>query len=285
MPEGYNMHMAKRYVIALDEGTTSARALIYDVFKNEIIKIINKPLKSIFPNPGWVEQNPHEIYAAVNSALTEALILTSIKPKEIFSIGITNQRETVLLWDSETGEPCCNAIMIRNSAETEDLANSVNDTAGVYVVPAFTGLGAPYWNMDARGLFTGLTLSATKAHLVRAVLESIAYSSKDIFNCMQADSGINLSELKVDGGASANNFLMQFQADILNLTCIRPKCVESTALGAIFMSGLKSGAFKSLNEILQKIEYDKEFISCMNEKIRQEKYEGWLNAVKRTLYN
>lgn len=492
------MSMAKRYIIALDEGTTSARALIYDVFKNDITRIVNKPLKSLFPHPGWVEQNPNEIFAATSSALNEAVILSGIKPSEIFSIGITNQRETVALWDAETGEACCNAIvwqcrrtslmcdnlikdgyedfikkktglkidayfsaskikwmldncekakealkkgtlkagtvdsyliwrlsgnhftdvtnasrtmllniktlqwdeellklfgipkeilpnvlpsdglfgetsisgkpvalcgcigdqqaalfgqgcfnpgegkntygtgcfmlmnigenivysknqllttvawqvsdktvyalegsvfnagssvswlknslkLIQKNTETEELANSVQDTGGVYVVPAFTGLAAPYWNMDARGLITGLTLSTTKAHLVRAVLESIAYSTKDVLKCMEEDSGISLCGLKVDGGASMNNFLMQFQADILDKMLRRPKCIESTAMGAIYMSGLKSGAFKSKEEILPKIEYDKEFSSAMDENTRKNKYDGWLNAVKKAL--
>lgn len=493
--------MLKRYVIAIDEGTTSARALIYDIVKNEIIRTATKPLRSVFQKPGWVEQDPNEIYSKVFSALSEAVILSNIKPEEIFNIGITNQRETVLLWDADTGEPCGNAIvwqcrrtakicaelvssgyenlikektglkidpyfsaskikwmlenfpkaktllnkgklkagtidsyliwrltngnhftditnasrtmlfnikslsydeellkifnipieilpkvlpsdsvfgetnifgkpvmisgvlgdqqaalfgqgcfktgegkntygtgcfmllntgekivysksgllttiawqacgktcyalegsvfnagssvtflknnlqLIKSSAETEALANSVPDTAGVYVIPAFTGLGAPYWNSDAKGLITGLTLSATKAHLVRAVLESIAYSSKDVLDCMEADSGIKISELKVDGGASANNFLMQFQSDILNLTLKRPKCIESTALGAIFMSGLKSGAFKSLNDILRRIKYDKEFVSVMDGKTRQQKYKAWKDAVKQCLIN
>lgn len=490
--------MVKRYIIALDEGTTSARALIYDAFKNEITRIVNKPLKSVFPNPGWVEQNPNEIFAAQSSALSEAVILSGIKPQEIFSIGITNQRETVALWDAETGEPCCNAVvwqcrrtskmcedlikngyenlikektglridayfsatkirwmldnckkakdalnkgtlkagtvdsyliwrlcgnhytdvsnasrtmllniktlewdgellklfnipveilpkvlpsdsifgetsilgksvtlsgclgdqqaalfgqgcfnagegkntygtgcfmlmntgenivysendllatvawrafdktiyalegsvfnagssvswlknnlnLIQKASDTEGLANSVQDTGGVYVVPAFTGLGAPYWNMEAKGLITGLTLSTTKAQIVRAVLESIAYSAKDVLKCMETDSGISLNLLKVDGGASLNNFLMQFQSDILNITLKRPKCIESTAMGAIFMSGLKSGAFSGPDDILQRIEYDKEFYSAMDEKAREDKYNGWLSAVNKAL--
>ena len=490
--------MQKRYIIALDEGTTSARALVYDVYKNEIVKIVNKPLKSIFPNPGWVEQNLNEIFAAQSSALSEAVILSGIKPDEIFSIGITNQRETVALWDSKTGEACCNAVvwqcrrtakiceklqkkgygtlirektglkidayfsaskirwmldnsdkaqevlkkgtlkagtidsyliwrltgnhytdvtnasrtmllniktlewdkellklfdipcdilpkvldcdsvfgetlflgkpvllsgvlgdqqaalfgqgcvnigegkntygtgcfmlmntgdnivysdngllatvawrafgntkyalegsvfnagssvswlknnlnLIKKSSDTQELAESVKDTGGVYLVPAFTGLGAPYWDMEVKGAISGITLSTTKAHIVRAVLESIAYSSKDVFNCMEKDSNISLSELKVDGGASTNDFLMQFQSDILNIPLLRPKCIESTAMGAIYMSGLKSGAFSGLNDIIARIEYDKEFKPVMDENMRQEKYRGWIKAVKNAL--
>ncbi len=139
--------------------------------------------------------------------------------------------------------------IIYDSKESEYLAWSVKDTDGVYVVPAFTGLGAPHWDMYARGCVVGLTRGSNREHIVRATLESIAYQTKDILEAMQEDSGIELISLKVDGGASANNFLLQFQSDILNIPIIRPSVVETTALGAAFLAGLAVGFYKDKNEI------------------------------------
>ncbi|MCQ2400265.1 MAG: glycerol kinase, partial [Clostridia bacterium] len=131
--------------------------------------------------------------------------------------------------------------LFSDSAESEKLATSVEDTGGVYVIPAFTGLGAPYWKGDATGLITGITRATTSAHITRAVLESMAYSAKDLADCMQKDSGFTLAEIRADGGASANGFLMQFQSDILGVPTVRPETVETTALGAAFAAGLAAG--------------------------------------------
>ncbi len=162
-------------------------------------------------------------------------------------------------------------------------ANRVEDTDGVYVVPAFTGLGAPYWDMYARGTICGLTRGSSKDHIIRATLESIAYQTKDVLQAMQEDSGIDLKALKVDGGASNNNFLMKFQSDILDVKIFRPEIVETTALGAAYLAGLAVGFYKDKDEIASQWKNDKEFEPDMIEVVRQEKYEGWKKAVSRSL--
>ena len=169
--------------------------------------------------------------------------------------------------------------IIGNAAESEALAASVEDTGGVYVVPAFTGLGTPYWNPQARGMITGLTRGTGRAHLVRAALESIAYQSADVFRVMERESGIALQEVRVDGGASRNNFLMQFQADMLGVRVTRPKVQETTALGAAFLAGLAVGFWKDQRELEQLWSIDRIFTPQRDEEYRREKYEGWLRAV------
>ena len=173
--------------------------------------------------------------------------------------------------------------LIYDSGQSEYYANQVKDTNGVYVVPAFTGLGAPYWDMYARGAIFGLTRGAKRGHIVRATLESIAYQTKDVLNAMQEDSDIDLKCLRVDGGASANNFLMQFQSDILNANIDRPKVIETTALGAAYLAGLSVGFYKSVDEIKEKWEIEKEFIPNMDERKRIILYKGWKRAVERSL--
>lgn len=170
--------------------------------------------------------------------------------------------------------------MINSSGETEELARSVNDNAGVYFVPAFTGLGAPHWDMYARGMIIGLTSNVTKAHIVRATLESLAYQTKDLLDEMEKKSGIKLKFLKVDGGAAKNDFLMQFQADILNCPVIRPKDVETTSLGAAFLAGLGCGIWKSEDEIKQLWKAEREFYPNMDNSTRDELYENWKKAVE-----
>ena len=173
--------------------------------------------------------------------------------------------------------------LIQHASDTEAIAESVPDTAGVYVVPAFTGLGAPYWDMNARGAIVGLTRGANRSHIVRATLESMAYGSKDILENMRKDSGVTLKELRADGGAANNNFLMQFQADMLNVEILRPTSIETTALGVVYLAGLATGAFKDLNHLEQTIAFDRVFEPHMDEKTRHNKYAGWKKAVKRSL--
>ena len=150
-------------------------------------------------------------------------------------------------------------------------------------MPAFAGLGAPYWDMYARGAIMGLTRGANRAHLVRATLESIAYQVKDVLNAMQEDSGLKLKGLKVDGGASSNNFLMQFQSDILDVNINRPKVVETTALGAAYLAGLAVGFYKDKEEIKSSWIIDKEFTPNMSDDKRNLLYKGWKKAVSRSL--
>ena len=489
--------MEKKYVLALDQGTTSSRAILFDR-NGRIINISQKEFTQIYPNPGWVEHNPKEIWETQLNAAKEAI--RNVNVSEIASIGITNQRETTILWDKNTGEPVYNAIVwqsrqtadicdnlkesgiesyikentglvidayfsgtkikwildnvkgvrekvnrgtilfgtidtwliwnltggkhhitdysnasrtmiynikslqwdekilealnipyeilpevrqssevygntifelfgceipisgiagdqqaalfgqlcfqegmvkntygtgcfmlmntgekivtshnglittiawglngrveyalegsifvagaaiqwlrdevkiIHDSADSEYFASKVKDTEGVYVVPAFTGLGAPYWDMYARGAIVGLTRGAGRNHIIRATLESIAYQTKDIIEAMIDDSGINLTVLKVDGGASSNNFLMQFQSDILNVNIERPDITETTALGAAYLAGLATGFWKSKGEVIQNWNMNRKFTPAMNDDERNKLYSDWKKAVER----
>ena len=172
--------------------------------------------------------------------------------------------------------------LIDNAAQSADLAAAVPDTNGVYVVPAFVGLGAPYWDMYARGSIVGLTRGANRNHIVRATLESIAYQTRDVLQAMQDDSGIMLKALKVDGGAVANNFLMQFQADILGVPVDRPMVTETTAMGAAFLAGLAVGFWKDKAEIAANWKVDRTFKPAMPEAARTHLYMGWKKAVERS---
>ena len=494
--------MEKKYIMALDRGTTSSRCIIFDKDGN-IIKIAQKEFEQIYPKPGWVEHDAMEIWGSQSGVMREAVDTAGINPEEIAAIGITNQRETTVVWDKKTGKPIYNAIvwqcrrtseicdqlkekgltecirektgliidayfsatkvkwildnvegareraekgellfgtidtwliwkltggrvhvtdysnasrtmmynintlewdedilkeldipeimlpevkesscvygytdsglfadikipiagcagdqqsalfgqncfeegtakntygtgcfllmntgekpvksengllttiswgvdgkveyalegsifmggasiqwlrdelrMIKSAADSEKYAMRVENTNGVYVVPAFTGLGAPYWDMYARGTIVGLTRGAKKEHLIRATLESIAYQTKDVLEAMQNDSGIELKSLKVDGGASNNNFLMQFQSDILNVKIDRPKIVETTALGAAYLAGLAVGFFKSKEDIKKRWVCDREFEPKMSEEVREKSYKDWKRAVERSL--
>lgn len=494
--------MEKKYIMALDRGTTSSRCIIFDKDGN-IIKVAQKEFEQIYPKPGWVEHDAMEIWGSQSGVMREAVDTAGINPEEIAAIGITNQRETTVVWDKKTGKPIYNAIvwqcrrtseicdqlkekgltecirektgliidayfsatkvkwildnvegareraekgellfgtidtwliwkltggkvhvtdysnasrtmmynintlewdkdilkeldipeimlpevkesscvygytdsglfadikipiagcagdqqsalfgqncfeegtakntygtgcfllmntgekpvksengllttiswgvdgkveyalegsifmggasiqwlrdelrMIKSAADSEKYAMRVENTNGVYVVPAFTGLGAPYWDMYARGTIVGLTRGAKKEHLIRATLESIAYQTKDVLEAMQNDSGIELKSLKVDGGASNNNFLMQFQSDILNVKIDRPKIVETTALGAAYLAGLAVGFFKSKEDIKKRWVCDREFEPKMSEEVREKSYKDWKRAVERSL--
>ena len=162
------------------------------------------------------------------------------------------------------------------------MAFKVESTDGVYVVPAFAGLGAPYWDMYARGAIFGLTRGTTKAHITRATLESLAYQTKDVLTAMEKDSKISLKALRVDGGACANNLLMQFQSDMLGVNVERPGIIETTALGAAYLAGLATGFWKK-SEISKNWKLEKAFKSDMSEAERKNRYKGWKKAVKRTM--
>ncbi len=173
--------------------------------------------------------------------------------------------------------------MIRNAAQSEEYATSVDDCDGMYVVPAFTGMGAPYWNSSARGTVVGITRGCSKEHFIRATLESIAYQTYDVLHAMEEDVGISVNELKVDGGASANNFLMQFQSDIINSDVIRPECIETTALGAAYLAGLATGYWKSTDEIKANWNLGRRFTASMSEDDRKVRLSGWKKAVRCAL--
>lgn len=169
--------------------------------------------------------------------------------------------------------------ILDDSPESEFFATRVKNTNGCYVVPAFTGLGAPYWDPYARGAILGLTRGVNKFHIVRATLESLAFQTSDVLHAMQLDSGIHLCHLKVDGGASKNNFLMQFQADIINTPVCRPSCVETTAMGAAYLAGLATSFWKDRGEVISNLGVDREFMPSMDEELRQEHIAGWHQAV------
>ncbi|WP_077614945.1 glycerol kinase GlpK [Caenibacillus caldisaponilyticus] len=488
----------EKYIMALDQGTTSSRAIIFNQ-KGEVVQIAQKEFTQHFPKPGWVEHDASEIWGSVLAVIAQALSSANIEPKQIAAIGITNQRETTVVWDKNTGLPVYNAIVwqsrqtadiceelkqkgyndlfrdktgllidayfsgtkvkwildnvegarekaekgdllfgtidtwlvwklsggkahvtdysnasrtlmyniydlkwddelldilgvpksmlpevrpsseiygktvphhffgeevpiagiagdqqsalfgqacyesgmakntygtgcfmlmntgekpvksehgllttiawgidgkveyalegsifvagsaiqwlrdglrvLRNAAESEEYATKVSSTDGVYVVPAFVGLGTPYWDSDVRGAVFGLTRGTTREHFVRATLESLAYQTKDVLAAMEADSGIQLKKLRVDGGAVANNFLMQFQSDILGVPVERPKVNETTALGAAYLAGLAVGYWKDRHEIAEHWQIDRSFDVQMGEDERNKLYEGWKKAV------
>lgn len=170
--------------------------------------------------------------------------------------------------------------LVESTPETEKYASQVEDTDGVYIVPAFAGMGAPYWNQYARGTVVGLTRGCTREHFIRATLESIAYQAYDVIKAMEEDAGVRLNVLKVDGGASANNMLMQFQADINNTIVHRPKCIETTALGAAYLAGLATGYWKNKDEIKENWQLGRAFESEMDEEKRNQLLKGWKRAVR-----
>ncbi len=495
--------MCKQYILALDQGTTSSRAIVFDK-KGEIVGMAQEEFKQIYPKPGWVEHNPLDILSSQMASLFGAITGAGLNIRDIEAIGITNQRETTIVWDRKTGKPIYNAIVwqcrrteeyikgllkdesldekvysktglrldpyfsaskikwildnvkgakekalngelcfgtvdtyllwhltggevfatdytnasrtllfnihtlkwddellelfdipksmlpevyssshmfgktridqigavipitgivgdqqgslfgqlcvnkgdikntfgtgcfmlmntgdcaikskhglvttlgaslegkrpdyvlegsvfiggaavqwlrdelrfVKDAAKTEEYSIKVKDTGGVYVVPAFTGLGAPYWDGDARGIITGITRGTSKEHLIRATLEGIAYQVYDVLKAMENDLDIDIKSLCVDGGACKNNFLMQFEADILKAEVKRPKVVEVTALGAAYLAGLQTGYWKDLNEIIENKEIEKSFMPTMPDEVRCAKLKGWHKAVKLAL--
>jgi glycerol kinase len=171
--------------------------------------------------------------------------------------------------------------LLKRAAESERLARSVDSTLGVYLVPAFVGLGAPHWDAEARGALLGLTRGVTRVHVVRAALESLAFQTRDVADAMAGDAGARLSTLRVDGGAAANDFLMQFQADVLGVPVDRPRVVETTAMGAAFLAGLAVGFWKSQAELERARRFDRRFEPKMKAEVREALYRGWQEAVGR----
>jgi glycerol kinase len=171
----------------------------------------------------------------------------------------------------------------RDAAESEEIADSVPDAGGVYVVPAFVGLGAPYWDLEARGSMFGITRGTTREHIVRATLQSLVYQNEDLLYAMKMDTGMEITALKVDGGAAMNNLLMQFQADISDVDIVRYASIESTSLGAAYLAGLAVGYYESLDDIVASKKIAKTFRPSLGEKERMEKIEGWHRAVKATI--
>ena len=493
------MMRTQKYILALDQGTTSSRAILFDR-RGKIVELAQMEFEQIFPKPGWVEHDPCEIWSSQLEVTRELLSKAEIEPRQIAGIGITNQRETAIVWDKQTGEPICNAIvwqdrrtselcdelksggwehlirektglvidayfsatkwkwilenipgarekaaagelsfgtvdawliwkltggeihitdvsnasrtmlfnihtlswdnellelfqipktglpqvrssseiygvtqdglfscsipiagiagdqqaatfgqmclqpgslkntygtgcfilcntgeepvmsknrlvttiawqmdgkttyalegsifvggaviqwlrdglgLIHESADVEKLAKSVDDNGGVYFVPAFTGLGAPHWDQYARGIIAGLTRGVTAGHIARAALESIAYQVNDVIKAMEDDAGIEIRELKVDGGASANDLLMQFQADLTGIPVTRPETIETTALGAAYLAGLAVGYWKNVEEISGQWSRDRTFIREASDEKLSKMLTSWQKAVAR----
>ncbi|MBR5731289.1 MAG: glycerol kinase, partial [Firmicutes bacterium] len=170
-----------------------------------------------------------------------------------------------------------------HSYQVSELASKVPDTGGVYMVPAFVGLGAPYWDPYARGTITGITRGTTRDHIARAVLESMAYQTCDVLKAMEQDSGISLSALKVDGGASANDMLLQIQADMINKPVVRPSCIETTALGAAYLAGLSTGFWGGMDEVKQNWQIDRVFEGGISDADRSAALDGWHHAVRQAM--
>lgn len=491
----------EKFILALDQGTTSSRAMIFD-HSGSVISVAQKEFKQYFPQPGWVEHDPNEIWSTQAGVAAEAITRAGINGEQIQAIGITNQRETTVIWDRETGKPIYNAIVwqdrrtaelcdqlkkdgagetvkkntglvldayfsatkikwildnvdgarekaeagklafgtidtwlvwnftkgkqhvtdvsnasrtmlfninemqwdedmlklldipssllpeirscseiygetsgqflthkiplagmagdqqaalfgqmctqsgmvkntygtgcflvmntgekiipsennllttvawkigdkthyalegsifiggavvqwlrdglgiIRSSGEVEELASKVKDNGGVYLVPAFAGLGAPHWNQHARGTIVGITRGTTAAHIARAALEGVAFQSYEVLKAMEADSGIEIKELRVDGGASVNDMLMQFQADLLQCDVVRPGITETTALGAAYLAGLATGFWSSQEEIKEQWKLDRRFTP--SEKVNSEELlKGWQRAISATIH-
>jgi glycerol kinase len=173
--------------------------------------------------------------------------------------------------------------LLSRAADSEKMARSVPDNAGIYFVPAFVGLGAPYWDQNARGSIFGITRGTSSAHLVRAALEAMCYQTQDVIESMYKDSGLRIRALKVDGGAVANNFLCQFQADMLGIKVIRPRVIETTSLGAAYLAGLGVGYWENIGEIARCWKKEREFVPRMKRSIARGYYAGWKEAVRRTL--
>ena len=237
-----------------------------------------------------------DVGSVKNTYGTGCFMLMNTKNKAVFS---SNGLLTTVAW--KIGDNCEYALegsvfvagsaiqwlrdgmrMFAKSSDCEEYAKRVLTSDGVYVVPAFVGLGTPYWDNDARGAVFGLTRATKKEHFITATIESIAYESKDLMEVMKKEARIKIKSLAVDGGASANNYLMQFQADILDLKVLRPKCLETTALGAAYLAGLAVKVWKDKEEIMKNHMIEKIFLNRMSDEEREKKYKGWLKAVEAT---
>ena len=367
--------MTASYILALDQGTTSSRAILFDR-RGRMLQVAQKEFTQIYPRPGWVEHSPDEIFDTQAHVARDCLKQAGVQGHELAAVGITNQRETTVVWDRAGGAPVYNAIVwqdrrtaavcdrlraegkaeiirqktglvldayfsgtkigwildnvpgarpresrnnllatvawetprgrsyalegsvfaggavvqwlrdglgfIRDSSEMEGLAASVPDNGGVYLVPAFTGLGAPHWDQYARGILVGLTRGTERGHIARAAIEAIALQTLDVMEAMRADAGLDLSLLRVDGGASRNNMLMQCQADLTGVAVERPVVTETTALGAACLAGLAVGFWQDEEEAASLWQLDRRFEPKMPEERRAELLHHWRRAVERS---
>ena len=246
----------QKYIMALDAGTTSNRCILFNA-RGEMCSVAQKEFTQYFPKPGWVEHDANEIWTTQLGVALSAMNEVGASAEDIAAIGITNQRETTIVWDRDTGEPVYHAIVwqCRRTSEYCD-------------------------ELKARGTIVGLTRGVNKNHIIRATLDSLCYQINDVLAAMQADSGIDLTALKVDGGACANNYLLQTMADISNLPVKRPCCVETTALGAAYLAGLAVGYWSSTEDVLQNWSVDREFMPGIPDDERTRRLKGWNKAVR-----
>ena len=268
------------YILALDQGTTSSRVILFDREQN-ILGISQREFTQIYPQEGWVEHDAMEIWSSQYSVMMEVIAQSGIDPADIAGIGITNQRETTILWDRETGRPICNAIVWQCRRTAGIVDQLLADGYGEHIRET-TGLGAPYWDMYARGAILGITRGTKREHIIRAAQESIAYQVADLVQAMEADTGMPLNWLKADGGASRDRFLMQFQADILAKEVRRPAIRETTALGAAYLAGLATGVWKDQEEIKRLWMCETTFAPDMEQARREKLVSDWHKAVGRS---
>ncbi|MDR3478736.1 MAG: glycerol kinase GlpK [Gammaproteobacteria bacterium] len=256
--------------IAAMAGDQQAATVGQACFNPGMIKITYGTGCFVFLNTGkTVLQSANQLLSTVAYRLDRKV--TYGLEGSIFSAG------TIVKWFRDTLK------IIKTASETEELSKSVPDTGGVYLVPAFTGLGAPYWDPDARAALLGLTRNSELAHIVRAGLESVCYQSYDLLGCMQRDGVAHLEAMRVDGGMVVNNWFLQFLTDILGIPVQRPACVETSALGAVFLAGLQSGVYQSLDEISELWQASATFVPAMQKDQRDHLYQGWKKAVARVI--
>ncbi|NJL60733.1 MAG: hypothetical protein HC903_01500 [Methylacidiphilales bacterium] len=275
-----------KYILALDLGTTGNRAFIFDA-EGKILGNAYKQLTQHYPQPGWVEHNPEEIWNDTCWVIQTAIANSQISPTQIAAIGLTVQRETCLLWDKNTGKPLHNAIVWQDrrtaplcyELQNQGYTQEVCDRTGL-IIDAYFSATKLKWDMTARGAFLGITGGTQPAHLVRAVLEAIAYQVKEVVEAINASSDTAVQKLAVDGGACENNFLMQFQADILGIPVERPVVRDVTVQGVAFAAGLAVGLWDSYEELVINRQIDDVFQPKNGKSLAQ--FTTWKKAVERT---
>lgn len=272
------MNFRNKYVLAIDQGTTSSRAILFS-HQGNIITLAQKTFQQYFPKPGWVEHDPNEIWYTQSSAIKEAMAKADVTDMHIACIGIANQRETTIIWDRETGFPVYNAIVWQDR-RTADYCEELKTKGYASLIQQKTGLV-----IDAYFSATKIRwiLDHVKGVRERAALEGICYQVYDVLMAMENDIHAKPKEIRVDGGAIANNFLMQFQADICRCPVVRPRVLETTALGAAYLAGLAIGYWKDVDELKEQWSLDNIFSAEMHEETAETLLTEWHKAVGRSL--
>ena len=241
------------YLLALDQGTSSSRSMVFDE-AGAIVAVAQREFRQLFPQPGWIEHDPMEIWHSQLATSREVLHKAGLTASDLGAIG--------------------------HAGEAESLAASVPDSGGVVFVPSFTGLGAPYWVPSAKGAILGLSRGSTVGHI--AALEAIAFQSAALLQAMTRDAQAPITELRVDGGACANNLLLQFQADLLGMPVVRPQVIETTALGAAYLAGLAIGQYRGTDELAAQWRVERTFLPTIGRDQADERMRQWETAVRHT---